>query len=141
MAEEYTWDNNLLDRKQKREYFPFDLYDNQIVIQISKEKKNDEIWFSLKKEALINAVKDLSKPALELYLYLASNKDKYWEGLSPKHIKNIIGMSESSYRRGVAELKEKRYLIYTEKQVLSKNDKEAPKWVFYIEPQPVSKND
>lgn len=141
MAEEYNWDNKLLDKKPEREYFPYDVFDNQIIVQVNKEKNGDGVWFSLKKEALINAMKDLSKPALELYLYLASNKDKYWEGLSPKHIKNVIDMSESSYRRGVAELKEKRYLVYTGRQVLSKNDKEAPKWVFYIEPRPVFKND
>lgn len=141
MTDKYKWDENNFP-KTEMEYFPYDLYDNQVVWQTVKKKDTQSVWVSFKKEALITAIQDLGKPALELYLFLGANVDGFTKGLSPNSIKNEIGISESSYRRGIAELKEKRYLVYSGKQVLSKNNKIAPKWLFYLEPRPpVSKND
>lgn len=134
MENNYNWEGSP-ENKIKMEYFDYDLFDNQIVIQVQKVKIEKDVWCSYKKEALLQAIADLGAPALKIYLYLGSNLHNYTTGLSPAKMKKDIGLSDSSYRRGIAELKEKKYLVYSGIQMLSKNDKDAPKWYFHIEPQ------
>lgn len=93
-------------------------FPNQKLIR-KYETKHDEthIYFYQSKKAIFTAIKELSHGGLALYLYLNSNQawDKgeigYVQALSPVAVKNAIGLSESSYRRGVKELIEKGYLI------------------------------
>lgn len=71
----------------------------------------------------------LNRGAFGLYLYLSGNMDTYKLGLSSAAVQNILGVSDSTYRRAVESLLETGYLI----QNGSRN-----KLDFYTKPQPTS---
>lgn len=118
----------------KPQKFNHSLYKCQKCIHIVKDKDEKDIWTSLNKKSLFEAIKNLSKPGLELYLYLASNINDFELGLGPTPVFNAIGMSLSSYRRGVEDLENKGYLVYSGEKVIDPNGVEAPKYYFHATP-------
>lgn len=85
-------------------------YPNQKIIHIQKKKVVKD-FLQIGNSEWKKAYKDLKASTFGLYLYLASNADGYDLALSQKAIEEDIGISESSYKRAVKELKEKNYLV------------------------------
>lgn len=97
---------------------------NIIVIRRDYPKKD---FLQIKNENWQNVLKQTQEdyPALALYLYLASNANNYRLELSPQAIQNAIGMPKSKYYKKMRLLKEKRYIIEKQGNVLE----------FYVVPQ------
>lgn len=70
-----------------------------------------------------DAFKALTKNALGLYLYLASNINDYTSTLSYPAFRNALGVSRSSYHRAFKELEDAGYLIRYSKTL----------WYFYAD--------
>lgn len=92
-------------------------YPNQKQIKVQKEPSNKQNKYAIFNiVALQNAMIELSPNAFKLWCYINKNQDGYTFALSKvEAIKWGIG-SVSSYNRAVAELKEKRFLVETEKK-------------------------
>lgn len=85
------------------------------------------------KEDIFLAAQDLKDTTFKLYMYLISNQDSYVAGLSRQDAINKTGISESSYKRGIKELEEKGYFIYTNQRASGK-DGDLPLYNFYARP-------
>lgn len=88
---------------------------NQLHITTIKESSYKDAFHIASNTALYNAMKTLSISGLKLYLYFITNKHEYEFDLSPAHVKTCTDLSERSYYRAVAELKEHGYLVYAGK--------------------------
>ena len=90
---------------------------NQKVIRIHKRKQHKERFAIIDKEAAMYAMANLKDSTFKLWFYLSSQADnstkpqeELW-ALSRKHVLTYTNLSESSYKRAVKELEEKKYLI------------------------------
>ena len=111
-----------------------DLYRNQKAIQINK-KRNPIDFYDVRigdifKIDLLAACRNLKESSLKIYLYLLSNQDGYVGGLSSADVCAQTGISESSFRRGIQELIDKKYLINQQEAVYDKQGKSAPLYAF-----------
>lgn len=94
---------------------PISFPNQKLIRKIETKHDDNHIYCIQSKKAIFTAIKELCHGGLALYLYLNSNQpwnkeNGYVQALSPVAVKNAIGLSESSYRRGVKELIEKGYL-------------------------------
>ena len=103
-------------------------YANQSTIQIVKKEKYEEAFHYSSNAAEDQAMKVLSHSGLKLFLYFNQNKHSYQFDMSFADAHNHTGISESSYYRGIEELKDKGYLI---RGSLGKNT-----WIFCEVPLP-----
>ena len=114
---------------------------NQKAFRIHKkrepEEKTDIRISDLFKKDIMAASRDLKDTTFKLYIYFISNQDEYVGGLSKVDVINQIGISESSFRRALTELEEKRYLIYAQQQAEDTAGAILPIYDFYARPQPV----
>ena len=85
------------------------------------------------KEDILLAARDLKDTTFKLYMYFISNQDGYVAGLSRQDVINKTGISESSYKRGIKELEEKGYFVYSNQQASGK-DCNLPLYTFYSRP-------
>lgn len=82
---------------------------NQKIIHINREAVTDN-FLQIKKENWYNANKDLEPYGLQLYLYLAGNKDGFDLALSQKAAEEA-GIRPTTFHKYVNVLIEKGYLI------------------------------
>lgn len=85
-------------------------YANQKFYHIKKQYEEGDIFLMLKWEDCVNAGKELSGTAFNLYLYLAKNNDGYNFYFSPAHFCEMYGVSDRTYRNARDKLFEKGYL-------------------------------
>ena len=86
-------------------------YPNQKVVTTHKAESNKEnIYGILNIEALHQASKVMNDKEFRLYVYMSCQQDGYTYGLSPKAIKERIGLSEDRCRAAVNGLIDKGYL-------------------------------
>ena len=78
-------------------------------ISIDKANENPYCTFCIKHNR--NAMRNLSKSAYYLYVYLIQNQDGYSFTLRRSHVMNITGLSKSSYYLALQELIDQRYII------------------------------
>ena len=105
-----------------------------IVIKKREPQSDKDVRISdLFKEDILLAAQDLKDTTFKLYMYLISNKEGYVGGLSRQDAINKTGISESSYKRGIKELEEKGYFIYTNLRATGK-DGDLPLYNFYARP-------
>lgn len=83
---------------------------NQKIIHINREKVTDN-FLQIKKENWYNANKDLEPYGLQLYLYLAGNKDGFNLALSQKAAEEEAGIKSTTFHKYVNVLIEKGYLV------------------------------
>lgn len=98
-------------------------YPNQKIITIMKSmpKKNakNDPYAVINIAACKAAMNLLSQPAFKLYMYLMFNQDGYELALSPKAVKDAIGLSETSYRAAIKNLEEVGYIHKSGEQYLA----------------------
>lgn len=82
---------------------------NQKIIHINREAVTDN-FLQIKKENWYNANKDLEPYGLQLYLYLAGNKDGFDLALSQKAAEEA-GIKSTTFHKYVNVLIEKGYLV------------------------------
>lgn len=76
-------------------------------------KKN--LFIAINKEANDFALKTLSSNAYKIYIYIASNQDRYVFQLSSKDVQLRCGIkSWKTYSSAIKELQDKKYLIRTD---------------------------
>ena len=85
-------------------------FPNQRVITVHREPVKSD-FLGIKNSNWQYAARDLGAHALMLYLYLASNADKYNLALSPTAIRQTIGMARSTYHDQFMKLIDKGYLV------------------------------
>lgn len=111
---------------------------NQKAFRVHKkrepEDKNDVRVSDLFKRDLLAASKDLKDTTFKLYVYLISNQDNYIGGLSKVDVIDKTGISESSYKRAIKELEEKRYLINKHERAEDVQGEKLPLYEFYSRP-------
>lgn len=83
---------------------------NQKIIHINREKVTDN-FLQIKKENWYNANKDLEPYGLQLYLYLAGNKDGFDLALSQKAAEEEAGIRSTTFHKYVNVLIEKGYIV------------------------------
>lgn len=73
---------------------------------------NENIYCKVNKEAMFNAMKELSGVEFELWLFCASQSEKlnHFE-FGPAGVGSITGITESSFKRGKRALIDKGYLV------------------------------
>ena len=103
-------------------------YPNQRFVTIHKEPYFQD-FMQVAKDEWMPAFADLTRGTFGLYLYLCGNMDNYRFALSSVAVQQAIGVSDSTYRRGVEELLEKGYLII---------DGNEHNLHFYPSPQPTT---
>ena len=104
------------------------------VVKKREPKSDKDVRLSdVFKEDIFLAAQNLKDTTFKLYMYLISNKDGYVAGLSRQDAINKIGISESSYKRGIKELEEKGYFIYSHQFVDAREGK-LPLYTFYSRP-------
>jgi biotin operon repressor len=110
---------------------------NQKAYQVLKKREPQSVkdvrLSDVFKEDIFLAAQNLKDTTFKLYMYLISNKDEYVAGLSRQDVINKIGISESSYKRGMKELEEKGYFIYSH-QFVDAQDGKLPLYTFYARP-------
>lgn len=111
------------------------LYKCQKAIIIHKERITSEVKFSAIKTDVLAASRDLNESAYKIYIYLISNQEGYAFGLSRQDVVNQTGISSKSYDRGVAQLIEKGYLLYTG-DYATDGVEQAPLYKFISNPTP-----
>lgn len=103
-------------------------YANQKVITTKKTLSDGEHVYSIvNAEACRQAIKTLSRSSLPLYIRMVLNQDDYQFALSPKTIKQEIGMSDKQYRHAIKELIDTGYLV--------QRHPNSNEYVFYEAPQ------
>ena len=111
---------------------------NQKAFRIHKsreqEDKNDVRISDLFKKDILSASKNLKDTTFKLYIYLASNQDGFIGGLSKADVISQMGISESSYKRGIKELEEKGYFIYSNIRAVDSIGDNLPLYDFYSRP-------
>lgn len=86
---------------------------NQRIISIvGKEKCDSEnIYAKINKEALIEAMKDLTPTTYKVWIYLASQQANYTFSFSPSAIEKETNIKKSSIQESIRQLINKNYLI------------------------------
>ena len=103
---------------------------NQKVIHVHKPSYkgnflqigNDE-W-----QAVSTDKKNLGRTALQLYLYLAANKDDYEFALSQQAVENAVGIGRTSYDKYLKRLEDMGYIVWRHGNVYD----------FYTTPRPAN---
>lgn len=112
---------------------------NQKAFRVHKkreaEDKADVRIADLFKKDVLDASKNLKDTTFKLYIYLISNQEDYIGGLSKAEVINKTGISESSYKRAMKELEEKKYLIYDYQQAQDSHGEHLPLYEFYARPK------
>ena len=85
-------------------------YPNQKKYIIEKKIEEGDVFFMLKWDEYCQAAKELTPSALNLYMYLAKNKDGYSFYFSSKDFKQTFGVADRTYRNAKTELVRKGYL-------------------------------
>ena len=86
-------------------------YPNQKLYIINKKIEEGDLFIMLKWEDYCQAARELSPSALNLYMYLAKNQDKYNFALSSSDFCNWSGLGIAAYRTAFEELEKQGYLI------------------------------
>lgn len=100
-------------------------YPNQKLVTVHKKQYTQD-FMQVAKAEWMPAFADLKRGTFGVYLYMCGNMNNYRFGLSSVALQNALGISDSTYRRAIKELKEKGYLVH------SANGKS---WDFYPTPQ------
>lgn len=87
---------------------------NQRRIEVMKTPPKDN-FMQIKNDDWQEACRTLTPSGFKVYLYFMSNSHGYSFWLSNAIGREAIGISERSFRSGVQELIEKKYLILKEK--------------------------
>ena len=120
----------------------FSLYKNQKAFRIRKARQkindNDVRVSDIFREDILLASKNLTDTAFKIYMYFMVNQNDFIGGLSKEDVIAKTGISESSYKRGIALLTEKGYLIYTKTFISDKDGTKAPLYDFIARPDLVS---
>lgn len=98
-------------------------YQKTVTIHRSPLDKN---FLGINNDSWKTAARILTPPSFLLYIYFASNKDKFTLALSPKAIQQEIGMARSTFYDQVNVLESLGYLV-------KDNDKKSG-WHFYERP-------
>lgn len=86
-------------------------YANQRTIIIRRDTDNaTKNYFKVSNNSLYDAMGRLDEKGFILWVYLASNKNKYQLDLSSADFCKKSGLSDSSYRRAFTELEQLGYL-------------------------------
>lgn len=85
-------------------------YANQKLYSIEKRIKEGDVFIMVKWEDYCSAAKDLSPSALNLYMYLAKNRDGYEFYFSSKDYCKTFNVVDKTYRNAKHELERKGYL-------------------------------
>lgn len=85
-------------------------YPNQKLYTINKKIEEGDIFIMLKWDEYCAAAKELSPSALNLYMYLAKNKDGYEFFFSSKDYRETFNVTDRTYRNAKNELITKGYL-------------------------------
>lgn len=92
-------------------------YPNQRSLTIHRnnvEKASGKRYVCVYEENIIDAERNLSKSAFQVWLYLLCNKDKYCIEYSSAHISQITSISNESARKAFLEMMEKGYIVKKE---------------------------
>ena len=85
---------------------------NQLVVEVQKEPCDKTHLYSMRNlEAEAAAARDLKYSTMILWLYCSQYQDGDEFILSPKAVKETMGLSERTYRTCKSELMEKGYLV------------------------------
>ena len=85
---------------------------NQLVVEVQKEPCDKAHLYSMRNlEAEAAAARDLKYSSMILWLYCSQYQDGDEFILSPKAVKETMGLSERTYRTCKDELIEKGYLV------------------------------
>ena len=98
------------------------------------KNKNDVRIADIFKQDIFAASRDLKDTTFKLYMYFISNQDKFIGGLSKADAIAQTGISESSYKRAIKELEEKKYFIYSGQRATDKQGVILPLYNFYAVP-------
>lgn len=85
-------------------------FPHQRTVNIHREVPKSD-FLGIKNENWKAAARDLSAHAFKLYIYLASNADKFTLALSPAAVRQEIGMARSTYHDQFHVLIDKGYLV------------------------------
>lgn len=85
-------------------------YPNQKLYFINKKIKEGDVFIMLRWEEYCAAARELSPSALNLYMYLAKNKDGYEFFFSSKDYCQTFDVVDKTYRNARIELMNKGYL-------------------------------
>ena len=83
---------------------------NQKVVHVNRQKC-DKNFLQIKKENWYAANKDLEPYGLQLYLYIAGNRDGFDFALSQEAAEREAGIKKTSYHKYVNLMVEKGYLV------------------------------
>lgn len=98
------------------------------------KNKNDVRIADIFKQDIFAASRDLKDTTFKLYMYFISNQDRFIGGLSKADAITQTGISESSYKRAIKELEEKKYFIYSGQRATDKQGVILPLYNFYAVP-------
>ena len=98
------------------------------------QNKTDVRIADVFKQDIFAASRDLKDTTFKLYIYLLSNQDGFMGGLSKADAIAQTGISESSYKRAIKELEEKKYFIYSGQRATDKRGVILPLYNFYAVP-------
>lgn len=98
------------------------------------KNKNDVRIADIFKQDIFAASRDLKDTTFKLYMYFISNQDRFIGGLSKADAIAQTGISESSYKRAIKELEEKKYFIYSGQRATDKQGVILPLYNFYAVP-------
>ena len=106
----------LIYRKKKGDYMGnYETNPNQKVISVLKDGKatcdTSHVYMKAQKEAMFNAMKELTPTTFEVWLYLASQADDYTFGFSPAAVCAETSIKKSSIQEGIRVLIANNYLI------------------------------
>lgn len=90
-------------------------YPNQKLYIVNKKIEEGDVFIMLKWEEYCAAARELSPSALNLYMYLAKNKDGYEFFFSSKDYCQTFNVVDKTYRNARNELINKGYLKEEEK--------------------------
>lgn len=111
---------------------------NQKAFRINKkreaEDKTDVRISDIFKKDIFAASRDLKDTTFKLYMYLLSNQEGFIGGLSKADAIEQTGISDSSYKRGIKELEEKGYFIYSNVRAIDSMGDNLPLYDFYSRP-------
>lgn len=72
---------------------------------------HEDVYNNLRKTTICAASRLFNGSAFRIYLYMCMNKNGYEFALSSQDVMSVMGISSSSYKRGIKELIEKGWLI------------------------------
>ena len=94
-------------------------YPNQKVIYTHKDETDGRHHLQVTNEEWMLAFQNLNKAAFGIYLYLVKNDVNLKTGwaLSPKDIKEKLGIPKGTYKHAIQELEDKGYLTFREENI------------------------